>query len=168
MRQVLGELCEVLLEQKNLLERMLELSKEERQIIINGESEKLEDILRLELRELSKLGAAEKKRLALHKTISAELDLPENELSVSAIADRATSDERESIKKLQTELTELISQHTEINMENRELIKAHMDYSETVLELMVDADDPLNNFYSGDGKAAPERKKSTGFFDGHA
>jgi len=168
LRQVLSELCALLLEQKNVLAIMLRLSQEERQIIMNGESEKLEDIVRQELRELSKLGAIEKKRIALHKTIAAELDLPEQELTVSAIAGRAGPDEREAIVKLQKELTALISQHTALNTENRELIKAHIEYSETMLDMMVGSEDPLNNFYSGDGKAVPEKKKTTGFFDSHA
>jgi len=33
---------------------------------------------------------------------------------------------------------------------------------------MVGSEDPLNNMYGGDGKAAADRKKSTGFYDGHA
>jgi len=37
-----------------------------------------------------------------------------------------------------------------------------------MLELMVGSEDPLNNMYGGDGKAAPDRKKATGFYDGHA
>jgi len=164
----LGELCALLLEQKSVLEIMLELSREERQIIINGESEKLEDVVRRELRELSKLGAIEKKRTALHNAIAAEFGLPEQGLTVSAIAERAQPDEREAIVKLQKELTAIISQHTLLNTENRELIKAHIEYSETMLDMMVGTEDPLNNFYGGDGKAAPEKKKTTGFFDSHA
>ena len=168
MRQVLEELCELLLEQKNMLENLLELSQNERRIILNGEADQLEGIVRLELRELSKLGAIEKKRIALHKAISAEFGIPEQDLTVSAIAERAQADEREAIKKLQTELTMLINRHTELNNENRELIKAHLEYSDAILDLMVDSEDPLNNFYGGDGKAALEKKKTTGFFDGHA
>jgi len=168
MRQVLEDLCALLLEQKSVLEKMRELSIEERRIIVDGESSKLEDVVRQELRELSRLGGIEKKRLALHRTISVEFGLPEQDLTVSAIAKRAEPDERARITELQKELTELISQHTMLNMENRELIKAHIEYSETVLELMVGSEDPLNNFYGGDGRSAPEKKKTTGFFDGHA
>lgn len=168
MRQILAELCELLSEQKTLLENMLVMAREEQQIIIRGESEKLEDIVRKELRELSKLGAAEKKRTTLHKAIAAELGMPAEELTVTAIAERAEPDERTAIVKLQKELTELISQHTTLNLENRDLIEAHMDYSETMLDLMVGVEDPLNNFYGDDGKASPDKKKTTGLFDGHA
>jgi len=168
MRQILNELFGLLTEQKSVLEKMLELSLDERRSIISGEADKLEGIVRCELRELSKLGAAEKKRTALSKAISDELGLPENDITVSAIARRAEPDEREAITKLQAELTALINRHTALNMENRELIKAHLEYSETMLDLMVGSEDPLNNFYGGDGKAVQDRKKSTGFFNGQA
>ena len=164
----LQDLIGLLLEQKGVLTNMLELSREERQIIINNETGKLEDVVRLELRELSRLGAIERKRMALHKTIAREFGLPGGDVTVSAIAQRAGPEEREAITQLQKELTALIGQHTDINVENRQLIKAHLEYSEAMLELMVDSEDPLNNFYGGDGKAAMERKKSTGFFNGHA
>ena len=165
---MLKELFDLLLEQKSVLESLLEMSREERQVIISGESKKLEDIVRLELKELSKLGAIEKKRAALHPDISAEFGLPESDISVSAIAERSEPDEREAIRKLQTELTALINQHSVLNQENRELIKTHLEYSESMLDLVFGSEDPLNNFYGGDGRAAPERKKTTGFFDGHA
>jgi len=168
MRQVLVELCALLSEQKAVLESLLEMAREERQIIIDGKSDKLEDVVRRELRELSKLGAIERKRTALHKAIAEEFNLPVQELTVSAIAGRAEPDERGAIVELQKELTAIISQHTALNGENRELIKAQMDYSQTMLDLMVGVEDPLNNFYGGDGKAAPDRKKTKGLFDGHA
>ena len=168
MRKTLADLCALLTEQKEVLSNMLTLAKEERQIIIGGESDKLESIIRLELKELNKLGAIEKKRLALHEVIAVELGLQSDELTVTKIAEKAQPDEQEAIRKLQTELTPIIEEHSAVNMENRELIKAHVDYSETMLELMVGTEDPLNNMYGGDGKAAPERKKATGFYDGHA
>ena len=168
MRQTLEELTGLLLEQKGALSNLLELSKEERRIIIKGETEKLEGIVRLELRELSKLGAIEKKRAGLHKAIAQELNIPDDNITVSAIAERAKDDEREAIKKLQTDLNDMIRQHTDINKENRELVQAHIEYTEAMLELVVDSEDPLNNFYGCDGKAATDRKKATGFFNGHA
>jgi len=168
MRQTLADLCALLREQKAVLVNMLELAKEERQIIVKGESDKLEDVIRLELKELNKLGAIERKRLALHKTIATELGLPEDEITVSNIAENAEPDEREAIRKLQKELMPIIEEHSAVNAENRELIKSHIEYSQTMLELMTESEDPLNNMYGGDGRAAPDRKKATGFYDGHA
>jgi len=168
MRQTLVDLCRLLHEQKGILVNMLELAKEERQIIVKGESDKLEDVIRLELKELNKLGAVEKKRFALHKTIATELGLPDDEITVSSIADNAEPDEREAIRKLQTELMPIIEEHAAVNRENRELIKSQIEYSQTMLELITESEDPLNNMYGGDGRAAPDKKRPTGFYDGHA
>jgi len=168
MRQSIADLCILLQEQKALLGNMLELAKEERQIIINGESDKLEDIVRHEFRELNKLNAVERKRLALHIALAPELGLQDDELTVSKIAAKAQPDERDAIRKLQEELMPMIEEHAAINMENRELIKSHVEYSELMLDMMVDSEDPLNNMYGGDGRAAPDKKKATSFYDGHA
>ena len=168
MRQSIADLCALLQEQKVLLGNMLELAREERQIIINGESDKLEDVVRHEFRELNKLNAVERKRLALHKTLAPELGLQDDELTVSNIASKAQPDERDAIRKLQEELMPMIEEHAAINMENRELIKSHVEYSELMLDMMVDSEDPLNNMYGDDGRAAPDKKRATGFYDGHA
>jgi len=143
---------------------MLELSQEERRIIIGGESDKLENIIRQELRELSKLGALEKKRMALNSRTASELGLPVQDLNVSAIAERVADDEREAIQELQRELTDLIARHKALNVENRELINAHLEYSEMMINLMVDSEDPLNNIYGGDGKTPQEKKENDRFF----
>ena len=168
MRQTLEDLYSLLLEQKQLLEILLDLSREERRIIISGEAPKLEEVVIKEMRELSKLNAIEKKRLALHPAIAGELGLTENDLTVSAIAEHTEPDERVLLKNIQVELTSLLKQHKDLNMENRELIEAHFEYTEAVMDLIVDYEDPLNNFYGEDGKAPADRKKTTGFFDGHA
>ena len=168
MRQALQELYNLLLEQRDALEGLLELSREERRVIISGEAQLLEDVVRRELRALSKLGAIEKRRAALHPAVAEELGIPGEDITVSVITGKAQPGERELFKRLQTELTALISTHTALNTENRELINAHMEYTESLMDLMVDSEDPLNNFYGGDGKTAPDRKKATGFFDGHA
>ena len=104
----------------------------------------------------------------MHEKISTEFGLHARELNVTSIAERAEPDERETIKRLQKELTALLTQHTDMNAENRELIKAHFEYTEALMDIMVGSEDPLNNFYGGDGKASPERKKATGFFDSRA
>ncbi|MDR0491346.1 MAG: flagellar protein FlgN [Oscillospiraceae bacterium] len=168
MGGALEGLIGLLAEQKSALETMLELSWEERRIIMSGDAERLEEVVQQGFSELKKLNSIEKRRAAMHPAISAELGLPEKDVTVSAIAELVSPNEREAIKKLQIELTALLKQHSDLNAENHELLKAHFEYTEAMLGLMVDPEDPLNNFYGGDGRAAPERKRSTGFFDSSA
>ena len=166
MRQSIGELCGLLNEQKTVLEAMLDLARKERSIIVSGEAEFLEDIVRREFRELSKLGAIEKKRLKMHADLSKEFGLPEKEITVSAIAGLVNPDEHNILVGLQAELRALVDEHAAVNKENRELIDAHMEYTEMVMNLMIGSEDPLNNFYGGDGRAVQDSKRATAFFDG--
>ena len=165
---MLSELCDLLCEQKRILGDLLLLTREEQRVIISGESDKLEGLVRSELKELSKLGAIEKKRSALNRIIAKEMNLPEDGVTISSIASSADPDERKALSKLQSELTALIDEHTQTNMQNRELINSHLEYSGAMLEMMSEPDDPLNNFYGGDGRAASDRKKTTGFYSGQA
>ena len=168
MRQVLIELCDLLNNQKDILNKLLELSLEEQQILIKGQSDKLEAVVRLELKELSKLGACERKRVKLCETIATELGLQSEDITISKIAENVTNEEKEVLVKLQTELLSLAGKHTELNSQNRELVNSHMEYSNAIIELMTEPDDPLNNFYGDDGRETSNRKKSTGFYSGHA
>jgi len=168
LRQVLALLCDLLGEQRDILNKLLELSQEEQRILVGGQSDKLEAVVRLELKELSKLGAAEKKRTALNKTIATELSLPEDNITITSICEKVEPFEREVLLKLQKELIALTEEHTQLNSQNRELIKSHIEYSNAMIDLFAEPEDPLNNFYSGDGKATEDRKKATGLYTGHA
>jgi len=168
MRQTILDLCSILQDEKTIVKGLLELAKEEREVIVAGESGKLEAIIKLQIKQLNKLGALERKRTEINKAISKESGIPESQITITAILETSDPNERVKLSNLQNEITALIAEHTAINAENRDLIKSHIEYSDTMLELMVGAEDPLNNMYGGDGRAATERKKSTGFYDGHA
>jgi flagellar biosynthesis/type III secretory pathway chaperone len=168
MRQFLIDLVSLLEQQKAALKILLDLSDQERRILVEGKSHLLEDIIRRELKELSKINALEKKRKAMHEDLALAFGLDEEEITISAIAERSDEDERQVIVALQQELTELLRHHTELNKENRELIKAHLDYTDMMLQTAAPHEDPLNNFYGGDGKTAQGGKRNTGFFDGQA
>jgi flagellar biosynthesis/type III secretory pathway chaperone len=165
---MLTDLCVILGEQKEALTTMLKLAKEERDVLVSGESEKLEAIIRLELKEISRLGAIEKTRVESCFRLAEALNIPTENITVTKIAEAANPDEREEITKIQKELMDIIDEHAKVNKENRQLIATHIEYSQTMLELMVGVEDPLNNMYGGDGKSTSDIKRSTGLYDGHA
>jgi len=167
MRELITYLCTLLTEQKVVLEGLLKLAVEEQTVIIEGNFTKLEEIVRTQLKQLNTLKQIEKKRATLHELIASKLGMSSQDLTVSIIADKVTSEQGAQIRQIQSQLMSVIDKHGEINAENRELINAHLEYSQLMLELMIESDDPLNNLYGGDGRAAPD-KKSTGFFNGQA
>ena len=168
MRQLLKDLCGLLKEQKDMLEGMLDMSQEKRLAIINGDTEQLEGIVSKEIREISKLKKIEKRRLEMYPAITAELGLAEAEITVTSISERVWPDEKKALQKLQIELTALVDEHKRLNEDNRQLVETHIEYTEAMMNVLVDSEDPLNNFYGEDGRETPDKKKATGFFDGRA
>lgn len=168
MRQSIIDLCSILQEEIEVVAETLNLAKQEQDIIVAGEAGNLENIIKLEIKQLNKLGQLEKQRTELHKVFALEMGVSEEETTISRILESSDQNEKLKLAPIQEELRALVTQHTAVNAENRELIKAHMEYSDTMLGLMVGAEDPLNNMYGGDGRAKDERRKSTGFYDGHA
>jgi len=164
----INELIELLTRQKALLEEILPLALEKRVLIVNTDSEKLEELIRQELRAINKLSDIEKKRIALLPKVIIELGLTGSDTPLSVIAKHSPAPYSDALGTLHEELRILVKELTELNDGNREMINAHKEYTETMMEMMVEAEDPLNNFYGGDGKAPPEKKRTTGFFDGQA
>lgn len=165
MRQELKAMHDLLLEQKSVQRQLLELSYEKNQVIIRGDTERLSEITGLEQRGVVKLRNLSKKHAKLLPALAGLLEIPENEINLSRILEKATAQEYEAFFLLQRELSGLYSSQLEINKLNAELLETHLEYTDNMLGALVGDEDPLNNFYGVDGRADSERKKSTGFFD---
>jgi flagellar biosynthesis/type III secretory pathway chaperone len=153
---------------KTAQEELLNLSYEARRVILSGDTVRLSEIVNGELRALSRINAAEKKRAAQLPGVAALLGLPEGGVTVSAIAERAAPDERDAFERLQKELSGLFTAQREMNAINQDLLEAQLEYSDAMMNVITPPEDALNNFYGGDGRTSDERRESTGFIDWQA
>lgn len=169
MRQVFEDLRKLLLDQRDVIRSIIPLSQDKREVLLNGESQRLEEIVKKEFSALKKLNAAEKKRADHIILIQNELGLPTaTNISISEIAEVASPDERDVLLNLQEELIVALAELTEINKGNQELLIAHFEYTDAMMNLLTEPEDPLNNFYGEDGREVEEKTTSTGFFDSRA
>jgi flagellar biosynthesis/type III secretory pathway chaperone len=153
---------------KTAQEELLNLSHEARSVILCGDTARLSAIVNGELRALSRVNAAEKKRAALIPEVARLLGLPEDGVTVGAIVERAAPDERDAFEQLQRELTALFAAQREMNEINQDLLEAQLEYSDAMMNVIAPPEDTLNNFYGGDGRTSDERRESTGFLDWQA
>jgi flagellar biosynthesis/type III secretory pathway chaperone len=150
---------------KTAQEGLLALSYEERRVILNGDTARLSEIINAEMRTLSRINAAEKKRAALLPGIAALFGLPGNGVTFGAMIARAESDERDALEKLQKELSGLFVKQREMNAINQDLLEAQLEYTDAMMNVITPPGDALNNFYGGDGRTSDERQETTGFVD---
>lgn len=161
----LDTILELLERQKKTHEELLGLSYEKRQAIVKSDTGRLNEIVHQELKGLAKMNQHEKRRSALLKDISRTLGIGESEITLSMIIGKADGEKRDRLIALQKELIELLNSQAEINKQNQELLKLQLDYSDVMLNVFVGSDDPLNNFYSDNGRSGDDKRQSAGLFD---
>lgn len=160
-------IIDILESQKKLHKAIFELSQEKRQVITRADTDRLNDIVMEELKLLNSVKKLEKERVTLVAALAAKTDMqiPEGDVTISAIAEIASAGEQVKLSLLQKELGGLMRSQQEINALNRELLETQLEYTDVMLNLFVGDVDPINNLYSGDGKKDQERRKTAGLFD---
>lgn len=165
MHSALEGIIAQLQEQKQVLEQLLALSHEKREVIIAGNTDRLTEIVQLELRSLSTIRHIERGREQRVAELSAVSGVPAETLTISALIELAQGEQRLQLKRLQVELVQLLGAQMTINRLNAQLLETQLEFSNVMLNLLVGTDDPLNNIYSGDGLAAGGMRANVGLFD---
>lgn len=148
MRDVVARLRDILARQLESQETLLRLSAEKRGVVISCDTARLDEITKLELREMAKMTNAEKKRKALLPELSNELGVPQN-ASLREIIDGAEPDERVILTRLRIAMTDAYDQLRDINAANKTLLEQQIEYSDAILSLYIPGDE-INNLYSDD------------------
>ena len=165
MRTELETVFNLLTEQMRIQRELLELSHEKLKAITGFDTEALNSVVKGELLLLSKMKSLEKRRLIVMAPAARLLALEGDDITISAIAERAETQEAVSFLNLKKEMTALVREQTELNEMNRRLLEAQIEYTDAILSIIVGNEDPINSLYDDSGLSS-ERPRSTGFFDG--
>ena len=168
MRQPLEQMASLLQEQNELLTGLLEVMRELRAVIVSADTKRFDSAIRQIPKSRRKLSAVEKQLRDLLPTVTAQLGLEESKTTLGGIINCVEPEAYSVLQPLKDRLTEGFHELIGLSIENQEYLDEHLDYSEAVLNLLVQEEDPLNNFYGDDGNATPEQKKSASIFDRNA
>ncbi|MDR0952175.1 MAG: flagellar protein FlgN [Oscillospiraceae bacterium] len=165
MRQEIKEVYELLQAQKEIQTELLKLGHLKRRAIVRADTGKLTDIVGREQFYVSKMNSLERKRTKLMPELSALVSRRGGTMTLGELIDSAQPEEREALNRLGRELRLMLFEQLELNSINSKLLEDHLCYAETMISAAVGREDPLNNFYGGDGRCADDRPRKTGFFD---
>lgn len=144
------ELIKILSEEKELLIKMLDILKAEKQILINEDIKGLEEINKKKEELKSKIEEAEKIRIKECKGMKLKDMLMAFE-----------GKEREELERLGKEIEDLVYNIQNINEINQQLIKQSLNYIKTVLQLLSQ---PKVKIYNPTGRLN-ENNASSGVID---
>jgi flagellar biosynthesis/type III secretory pathway chaperone len=136
---------------------------------LKNDTDRLNGIVQEETMILSAVKALEKKRVQILGSLAKRFQIPENQITVTEIIDRTVGETRERFIALQKELSALLNTQRDMNDQNQALLNTHLEYTNMMLNLLIGPEDPLNNFYGGDGKTSAQTpRKKAGLIDRQA
>lgn len=145
--------------------RLLALSEEKSRAILERDTDALNAVVQQEMRLMQQSNAAEKRRGDIAAELGRLLVIPAKAVTLSSLAKAAPPAEGLRLTELGRELTQLLTAQKETNARVRNMLDAHIEYSDMMLNLMVGPEDPLNNLYSAGGVEKKDMRQSPGLFD---
>ena len=152
MIQIIDDVYALLLEQKAVQDKLLGLALRKRDSIVKNDTDSLTSIVNEEYIMLSQVNTIERRRV---KTLSGIADIvgkPAKEITISDMIDHANERQRPLLETLQKEFLDILTRLKAQNDENGVLVDAQLEYINVMLSVIAGPEDPLNNFYGGNGQ----------------
>ena len=153
LTDIINEVYRLLLEQKATQETLLGLAQRKREAVIKNDTDELTAIVKDEYLVLSQVHKIEKQRINAMSGIAVEAGKPAKDITISDLLEYADELQKPLLCTLQTELLDILTKLKAQNDENGALVDAQLEYIGLMLSVIAGAEDPLNNFYGGDGQS---------------
>lgn len=157
-----SKLIEVLNKEASLYEEILALSKNKKDIIVNGNVSELESITKLEQSMILRLGKLENEREDLASRLADELGFGTTEITLKALSSRLPKEQAIEMDSCCKKLSAVLNELKETNSLNSKLIKNSLDYINFSINILSSVG-PSDNNYVNSGEAITS--KSRNFFD---
>lgn len=170
MENNLKKLIENLEEQLASQQLLLDLAKEKKDYLINGDISNLEGLLKREEEVIMKSGKLEDTRVKIHEELIYELNITKEESDesedntpvLSDLIEACEGEEKERLEELFEELTRVMGELKEANQQNNQLIRQSLDYVNYALNLFTQAEGNTGDYSSevkGDKKQAKDNAR---------
>ncbi len=133
MQAILDELIAILEEQRSHQAALVELSERKTKAITAGDADVLHGIVEEEKAVLGLIKGVEKRQSRCVRSLAEALNLPEEQVRMSLIIERAEGSQRQALVRLREELTALVEQQMKHNEINMKLLQMNMDYVQFML-----------------------------------
>ena len=152
MTDIINGVFRLLLEQKEMQETLLGLALRKREAVIKNNTDELTAIVKDEYLALSHVNKIEKQRVKTVADIAEIIGKPAKDITISDLLEYADERQKPLLSALQKDLIEVLTRLKAQNDENGALVDAQLEYIGLMLSAIAGPEDPLNNFYGGDGQ----------------
>ncbi len=128
MTAIWGKLILLLNQTLKIYQDLLQLSRKKREILIAANPQALEQVTKQEEMLIIEAGKLEKLRLPVTRELADALNMPPDQVAISALSEQADSETANQLRSLSKEFTEVSAELVKLNELNEKLIKQSLDY----------------------------------------
>ncbi len=169
MDKLLKELCENLEEQLATYKLLVKYEQEKQEVLVNGEINQLEELVKKEQKVVFKNGELEKTRQEHISQLAEQAGVPQDDLTISRVIELAEGDMKDRLSNVYEELEYVLVELKDLNLKNNSLIEQSLSYINYSLDILVGAskDDPgtYDKSQSGKEESGKAKKSKRSFLD---
>lgn len=155
----LNALLDVLNEEANVYEKILQLSRDKTNIVVEGKVAELEKITKAEQTLVAKMGKLEILRESCVGDLAEQLNIKSSELTISELSKHLNEENAKKLIEYKNRMENILTELKKVNEANSKLIKNSLDYIDFSLNILSAASDTNNN-YSNNGEVGEGKKKT--------
>lgn len=166
MNQTLDMLKNIIAKQTEIYQKLLELAMQKTDVLIAGDTDALDTIVKKEEAAMKKLSILESARENVVREYARAHALSPGGLTISEIAAKADDMDKKELSALADELRTVLAALSDINVRNRSLIDTHLRYSAFCVEMLTGMN--ASGVYTSTGDANEEKMRKHMLFDQRA
>ncbi len=156
--QTLNQLLAAMEEQVKVMSDLGALSKKKSQILVDGQMDQLDILLRAEQALIYQMGRLEERRFQLQMDLAVQLNIHASQLTLEHLLKSLTSEHQDLCKKIAEQYTAVARDLNQSNQLNAELIQQAMAYVDFSLQFLGAAGPGSAKTYSAKGQRPTDGK----------
>lgn len=157
------QLSAILERTRALHEALLSLAQHKREVVISGQIDRLNELLKEEEQLVDQLEKVEEERLACVRKIIPDVG-EEQPVTISQLLERMDAHDRNVIQEQMKALLHLVEQLKLANEQNQELVQESLNFTQHTLNVLT-ANPTEDYLYTPKQSAADANSRTSGLFD---
>lgn len=152
----IAKIMHVLEKEKTIYEELLTISREKKEVIVEGKIQELDNFLKVEGNLILEISRLEDERDIEAEALAKKLGCPREELTISYVCNSVKDERCSKLWEIANSIGEILSQLKEINDLNGKLIEQSLEYINFSMNLMADSIAGQKAIYEGKTEGSKE------------
>lgn len=158
-------LISILTEHRNVQKKLYSLGLDKKNVLIKNDVQRIGEMSSAESAFIQQLMKVEKQRVKETQRLFEEHENAERGVGLEALLNSASERERTELLCLRDEIIHLAEEQKKINTENKRLLQTHIEFTESMINVVTQTNEAVSHIYSGNGSTGEKTSSVTGLLN---